>query len=212
MAPVISIVVRDEFEDKKALKKTLMQLAVFTHFEYTTVKSNKTILTVKCKNDECPWRLYASNMQDGVRFSIRTFEDEHTCYGLNSIGNQQASATFVASLINEKVQQNPDLKPCQIKKDIQTEYGVEISYQVAFRAKDLATAEINGSHESGYQALPKYCRDLEETNPGSVISFELLEDHRFRRVFTSLHAAIEGFQFCRLLLGIDGAHIRTKYQ
>ena len=79
MAPETTLALGDEFQDKKSLKDTLIQFAVFNYFEFTTVKSNKSCLTVKCKNEECPWRLYASKMDDGIHFSIRTFDDEHTC-------------------------------------------------------------------------------------------------------------------------------------
>jgi hypothetical protein len=203
----------DVFESKEALKEALHQYAVFNHFEFATQKSNKTSLIIVCKEGSCPWRLYASTIQESSHFAIRTFANTHTCFGLNSLGNRQASASFIASVIKQKVQQAPELKPCQIVRDLQTEIGLEINYHKAYKAKDQARAKINGSEEAGYRALPQYCTDLEVTNPGSVISFcTIPNDNRFHRIFISLAASIFGFSHCRPLLGLDGCHIKTKYQ
>src|SRR5579859_7691027 len=73
------------------------------------------------------------------------------------------------------------------------------------------TVPMNHS-ESAYLSLPKYCQDLEANNPNSTVILEKAEDYKFLRVFICYGASAMGFDHCRPLLGIDGTHLKHKYQ
>ncbi|RVW93927.1 hypothetical protein CK203_028168 [Vitis vinifera] len=56
-------------------------------------------------------------------------------------------------------------------------YGVQISYDKAWRAKELALGSIRGSPEESYNTLPSYCYVLEQKNPvdGTFLKAKYLE-------------------------------------
>ena len=95
------------------------------------------------------------------------------------------------------------------------EFGIIISYSKANCAKSTALAKINSSDEDAYCALPKYCEDLARNNPGSTVVLESTSDEggpRFQRMFVSYSASAIGFGYCQPVLGLDRAHLKTKYK
>ena len=51
--------------------------------------------------------------------------------------------------------------------------GVKITYySTAYRAKERANEINNGTHDAAYQALPKYCQDIIDSNPKSIAILE----------------------------------------
>jgi len=82
-----------------------------------------------------------------------------------------------------------------------------------YRAKERALNLINGSHEDAYNCLPKYCQEIERSNPGSTVKLEIdPATGRFKRLFICFAASAIGFAFCHPLLGLDGTHLKHKYQ
>ena len=122
------------------------------------------------------------------------------------------SASVIAEKIREKLVSQPEYRPTDIVKDMQTQFGVQVDYFKAWRAKEDALLEINGTHEAAYSLLPKYCSDLEQANLGSILSLEHTEDNKFKRIFVSFGASRQGFTHCRPLFSLDGTHLKSKYQ
>ena len=124
--------------------------------------------------------------------------------------------TFLSPSIGQwilpTVQQQPRYRPSNIVLDVQRELGVEITYSKAFRAKEFALEAIYGTHEEVYKAMPKYTVSLEETNPNSIIRLDITAENQFERVFICYGVCAIGFAHCRPLLGLDGTHIKTRYQ
>jgi hypothetical protein len=127
-------------------------------------------------------------------------------------GHKQATARYLGQWILPTVQQQPRYRPSNIVLDVQRELGIEITYSKAFRAKEFALEEIYGTHEDAYKAMPKYSASIEETNPNSIIRLDVTAENRFQRVFICYGACAVGFAHCRPLLGLDGTHIKTRYQ
>jgi hypothetical protein len=107
-------------------------------------------------------------------------------------------------------------RPKNIRMDIRREHGVEVSYAMAHRAKEDAMQRINGSHETAFSELPKYCADLIQANPGTTAIVKCkTEDgdvQRFHCMFVSYPASGFGFSHCRPVLGLDGTHLKSKYR
>ena len=207
------------FKSKAELKMALQTLATRNCFEYTSTKSDKSRLTVKCLAEGCPWRLHASKV--GVTatgtggFQIKTIGSDHNCLGIQHLGHHQASAKFVSVRIQGKIRDHSSYRPKEIQQDIRRELGINIPYWTANRAKGEALAEINGSDEDAYHALPKYCEDLRRNNPGSTVILESTPQEdgpHFRRMFVCYSASAIGFVYCRPVLGLDGTHLKTKYK
>ena len=104
-----------------------------------------------------------------------------------------------------------------------------VGYWQAYRGKQNALDDLNGIPEEGYAKLPEYCEKLHETNSGTFIALKQISDDlrehyyyilettpsgsgaKFRRLFISYKATIDGFIHCRPLLGLDRTHLPAKY-
>ena len=60
--------------------------------------------------------------------------------------------------------------------------------------------------------MPKYSASLEETNPNSITRLDVMAEDQFQCVFICYGACAVSFAHCRPLLGLDGTHIKTRYQ
>ncbi|XP_073033919.1 uncharacterized protein [Primulina eburnea] len=74
--------------------------------------------------------------------------------------------------------------------------------------------DIHGTYKGCYDRLRWYCRAVKETNLGSVAECEIdIETNKFKRLFICLHACVVGFVTgCRLLIFLDGTHIKNKFK
>ena len=163
--------------------------------------------------ENCPQRLYVASVGgSGNLFRIKTYTANHSCTGILHAGHKQATMQFIADWILSKVKDHPRYRPTQIVQDVKRELRVEITYSKALRAKELVLEAIHSSFEDAYQAMPKYCADIEKTNPGSLTKLDISFENRFRRVFIAYGASCSGFAHCRPLLGLDGTHLKTRYQ
>ena len=200
-----------EFNSSEALKQACREFAVQNNFEYDTKKSSKSIYTIVCKSTNCPWRLYASAVRGTSSFRIKTFNSEHSCYGINHPGNKQANAAFVGAQVAEKLKDQPKYKPSDIVNDMKLKYGVEVTYSKAFWAKEHASKILHRTLEDAYKALPKYCQDLESVNPNTTAVVERTSENKSQLLFICHGTSATGFTHCHPLLGLDGTHLKNKY-
>src|SRR5438552_19117021 len=127
------------------------------------------------------------------------------------VTHTQAGAALISSLIQPRLKDHPNYSPNEIKKDARRDAFVNVSYSTAWRAKEKAMSNINGSYEDAYAQLPKLCLDLMEVNPGSTIILDRSAANNFRRLFICYAASANGFGDCRPVLGLDGTHLKSKY-
>ena len=200
------------FDDLTLLKSTCCAWAMKNVFEFDTPRSSPTRYEIVCRAQGCPWRLYASSIGGSKAFRVNAFNGDHTCTGLTHAGHKNATAKFVCDWILPKVRQQPHYRPSHLVKDMKTEFAVEITYSKALRAKELALEAIYGKHEDAYRAMPQYCFNIEQSNPGSTVHLDITSENQFRRVFICYAASAIGFSHCLPLLGIDGTHLKTRYQ
>ncbi|XP_020270947.1 uncharacterized protein LOC109846132 [Asparagus officinalis] len=122
--------------------------------------------------------------------SIKNFESTHTCgqHGANA-DNSRASRKFIASQIQIVLKARQDLRVVDIKNDMLSNFGIKINYSKAW-----------------YESM------VHATNTGSRVVIDA-DDRRFRRLFISYNACIEGFiAGCRPLLFLDGTFIKDRYK
>ncbi|GAB4830477.1 hypothetical protein Ancab_040688 [Ancistrocladus abbreviatus] len=205
--------VGQEFPDVKSCRRALRDTAIALHFEIQTVKSDKTRFTARCASEGCPWRIHAAKLPGVTTFTIRTLNDNHTCGGITHLGHQQASVQWVANSVEQQLKENPNCKPKEILEEIHRAHGITLSYKQAWRGKERIMAAVRGSFEEGYRLLPRYCDQIQRTNPGSIATvYGNPLDNCFQRLFVSFQASIHGFlNGCRPLLGLDRAVLKSKY-
>src|SRR5579859_4026856 len=103
-------------------------------FEFKVMYANKSCYTICCKAEGCHWHLRASTVAKTSLYCIKTYQTEHSCFGLNHPSHSQVSHTFIAKQIAEQVKDQPSYRPKDIVKDVQRDLGVKISYTKIGRA------------------------------------------------------------------------------
>ncbi|XP_022899554.1 uncharacterized protein LOC111412920 [Olea europaea var. sylvestris] len=104
-------------------------------------------------------------------------------------------------------------RPTDIINDIRREYGVVMSYQKAWKAKECALEDLMGSTEESYAKLARYCHNMVRTNSDSTFFIETDGQNRFKYFFMALGQCIRGFRNAmRPLIPVDGTTLRARYK
>ncbi|XP_062143820.1 uncharacterized protein LOC133851413 [Alnus glutinosa] len=205
--------VDQRFNSFSEFREALHKYSIAHGFAYRYKKNDSHRVTVKCKSQGCPWRIYASRLSTTQLICIKKMNTQHTCEGAAVKAGYRATRGWVGSIIKEKLKVSPNYKPKDIADDIKREYGIQLNYSQAWRAKEIAREQLQGSYKEAYNLLPFFCERIKETNPGSVATFTTKDDSSFHRLFVSFHASISGFQQgCRPLLFLDSTPLNSKYQ
>lgn len=205
--------VGQRFNSVHEFRESLRKYAIAHQFAFRYKKNDSHRVTVKCKAEGCPWRIHASRLSTTQLICIKKMNPTHTCEGAVATTGHQATRSWVASIIKEKLKVFPNYKPKDIVNDIKQEYGIQLNYFQAWRGKEIAKEQLQGSYKEAYNQLPFFCEKIMETNPGSMATFTTKEDSSFHRLFVSFHASLYGFQQgCRPLLFLDSIPLKSKYQ
>lgn len=205
--------VDQRFNSFSEFREALHKYSIAHGFAYRYKKNDSHRVTVKCKSQGCPWRIYASRLSTTQLICIKKMHTVHTCEGAAVKAGYRATRGWVGSIIKEKLKVSPNYKPKDIADDIKREYGIQLNYSQAWRAKEIAREQLQGSYKEAYSQLPYFCEKIKETNPGSFATFTTKEDSSFHRLFIAFHASVSGFQQgCRPLLFLDSYPLNSKYQ
>ncbi|PHT41440.1 hypothetical protein CQW23_20294 [Capsicum baccatum] len=205
--------VGQRFNSVHEFRETLRKYAIANQFAFKYKKNDSHRVTVKCKAEGCPWRIHASRLSTTQLICVKKMNPTHTCEGAVLTNGYQATRSWVASIVKEKLKVFPNYKPKDIVTDIQKEFGIQLNYFQAWRGKEIAKEQLQGSYKEAYSQLPIFCEKVMETNPGSLATFTTKDDSSFHRLFVSFHASLYGFeQGCRPLLFLDSIFLKSKYQ
>lgn len=205
--------VGQRFSGVREFREALRKYAIAHQFAFRYKKNDSHRVTVKCKAEGCPWRIHASRLSTTQLICIKKMNPTHTCEGDLLKSGHQPTRSWVASIIKEKLKLCPNYKPKDIVNDVKQEFGIELNYFQAWRGKEIAKEQLQGSYKEAYSLLPFLCDRIMETNPGSLAAFTTKEDSSFHRLFISFHATLCGFvQGCRPLLFLDSIALKSKYQ
>ncbi|XP_050233361.1 uncharacterized protein LOC126681850 [Mercurialis annua] len=201
-----------KYKDKNTLKTILSIYAINNHFQFRSYKSCKIGYIAICNDSGCEWKLRASRNKKSSVFIVRKFNNVHTCkVGERMADKRQATYDLVGNFIKDKYSNFKTVyTPADIIRDMKKEYGVELSYQTAWRSKERGLELTRGHPADSYKLLPSYLHALKTTNPGSVAELETRED-RFLYVFISLNASIKGWGFCKPIIVVDGTFLKAAY-
>ncbi|XP_073310473.1 uncharacterized protein [Primulina huaijiensis] len=205
--------VGQRFSSVNEFRDALRKYAIAHQFAFKYKKNDGNRVTVKCKSEGCPWRIHASRLATTPLICIKKMNSTHTCEGSVLRTGYQATRSWIAGIVKEKLKVYPNYKPKDIVNDIKEEYGIELNYFQAWRGKETAKEQLQGSYKEAYSQLPSLCKKIMETNPGSLATFSTREDSSFHRLFISFDASLHGFERgCRSLLFLDSIFLKSKYQ
>ncbi|CAA3004504.1 FAR1-RELATED SEQUENCE 5-like [Olea europaea subsp. europaea] len=206
--------VKNIYPSKEVLKKQLGMLAIRNHFQFKVKRSTRRVLHVVCVDPKCKWTVRATKLERNDRFVVKRYDASHTCSPETVQGDhRQASSCVVGECVKRKYQLRScsSIKPHDIINEMRQTYGVTITYERAWRARECALESLRGSYEEAYYLLAKYTYMLNKMNPGSVVALETEENNKFKYFFMCLAASIQGWQNCRPVILVDGNFLKLKY-
>ena len=138
-----------------------------------------------CIDMKCNWWLHATKLSGSTFFRIKKYIEGHTCSSdVLQKEHRQASSWLIGQCIKSKFEEADRVyRPNEIKQDMKLEFGINISYDKAWRARESALNSIRGSHEGSYATLPLYCAMLEMKNPSIVTHIEIDGTNHFKYFF-----------------------------
>ncbi|KAH9694855.1 SWIM-type domain-containing protein [Citrus sinensis] len=185
------------FAEKNELILELRKVALREKFDFKIAWSTTTRFEAHCSSESCNWRLRATRGSDehNVHWVVRRVDNAHTCSNeVLPSGLRQVRSRVVGHLIADKfIQDKRIYTPNDIRADMQQEYGVQLTYQQAYRAKEVGLEIVRG-------------------NP-AVTHLQRDGDDNFLYYFVALGSSIKGFtQYIRPVIAVDGTHLKGLYR
>ncbi|XP_020270877.1 uncharacterized protein LOC109846064 [Asparagus officinalis] len=120
---------------------------------------------------------------------------------------------FESLLISYSMEKFPNISfELSKDEDILNMIGYHRSMGLNTLTMTVTERDEGPTHAIGTKTELKYKMKVTETNPGSVFSIEQ-EERRFKRLFVSYGACIQGFlKGCRPLLFLDGTFLKDRYK
>lgn len=199
-------------EFRKALAMYSMQM----DFQYKLLRNDQKRVTAECKfkpKNGCQWRIHASEDASDKAFYIRKYDRTHSCsmLGSTSRGNR-ISASIIVDLVADDIRAMPSMTPVQVRSMVKKNYGLDITYTLAWKATDKSRSLIFGDHSKSFSLLKPYIEEADRTNRGSYFDLDIDDENRFRRCFFAFAASLDGFKHCRPMLMVDGTFLKGKHK
>ncbi|KAK4393350.1 hypothetical protein Sango_1805800 [Sesamum angolense] len=103
-------------------------------------------------------------------------------------------------------------------ENVKDQTGYDVSYQKAWYSLKMAREIVYVTWESSVQKLPAYLGAIQKYNPGTIVEWKhkgfqaSTGKYVMGYVFWAFKPCIDGFQFCRNVISVDGTHLYTKYK
>ncbi|KAH9679310.1 SWIM-type domain-containing protein [Citrus sinensis] len=205
------------FAEKNEFILQLRKVAFRDKFDFKIARSTTTRFEAHCCSESCKWRIRATRCsnEQNIPWVVKRIDNVHTCHNEVLVdGRHQVRSQVVGHIIAEKyIQDKRIYTPNDIRADMQQEYGVQLTYQQAYRAREVGLEIVRGNPAESYNLLPKYSHVLTTANEGTVTHLEQDGDGNFLYYFVALGSSIKGFmQYIRLVIAVDGTHLKGLYR
>ncbi|KAH0713111.1 hypothetical protein KY289_009070 [Solanum tuberosum] len=209
----LSVDVKQVYKDKSVLAEVMKHYAFVNKFTFNVKRSSSTCYYLVCPSKNCTWFLKSPSLNQSRLFKIRKYCGTHTCSVRERIyARRQRITDVVAILVLDKfIDTKKIYTPRAIADDMLKLHGVTLSYMQAWRSKEKAVKMLQGDPTESYARIPTYFYILDKHYPGSVLSLEKIEDNRFLFAFVALEASIRGWEYCKPVVVVDGAHLKCSY-
>lgn len=141
-------------------RRALIKFSVQMGFEFVFLKNGPKRVSAACKmrNEKCcPWRILAVEDETDRSFSISSYERNHTCASaFGNVSRKRVNHHIISDIVVEDIRSMPTLTPVQVQAAVKKNYGLDISYCVAWKAMDRGRSLVFGDHTSSYSILPVY--------------------------------------------------------
>jgi len=178
--------------------------------------SSPSKYSLKCRATGCTFYVHAYVPKNEIHW-VASIMLNHSCT-LQNLGkrHRNLTASLIANELYSEIIEKRDMECSFIQRSVCRQFKYDITYQKAWRAKQIALEKRWGSYEASYCNLPRVLDILKERNPGTYTAFKESvyngQANVFRRVFLSLGPCIESFKHCRPVLCVDGTFLTGKYK
>lgn len=207
------------FPDKEAFKLHMSLYAITNKFRFLTKKSEPGKMLLACSGVSCSWRVYAAKVVDSPCFQIRTINAAHTCtVNERWAFRDHATSNVVGGLVRHRygTGEAGGPTPGVVRDIMMNDHSVPISYWKAWKSREFAMEQGTGNADASYLGLPAYLTQLATANPGTIVSLETTPTpdgaQRFKYLFLSYGASVQGYQFMKNVVIIDGTHLKGKFR
>lgn len=199
------------FASAEAFRQSMFKYAIAHKFNYKFMRNCRQRIAVQCTASGCPFQICVRGSLHRDLVVVKNFKGEHVHdEGDESeqfkLDNRKLRASMLAQVIEGKIRVSPDYSPHDIMKDLESEFGVKLTYTQSWRARERVRIMVQGKPDDQYKLLPWMCEAICRANPGSTAICEL-DGYRFKRLFVAYGACVNGFKYCRPLLFLGGTHL-----
>ncbi|KAK2395024.1 hypothetical protein QL285_056790 [Trifolium repens] len=205
-----------EFTSLKDFRFAIRDHNVRNGYDIKFVKNEGDRVRVKC-NRGCPYYVLCSQVGQSSTFAIKT-EDrfiKHTC--IKSLTNKAANSKWVSTHVVNQMHTSQKVRIKDIIQLMRTNFSLIITPSTAWKAKQYASAIIEGDADRQYGMLRRYAEELFRVSKRNTVKIGV------DRPIPSIHPRFSSFYFCfegckkgftngcRPFIGVDGCHLKTKY-
>ncbi|XP_024163890.1 uncharacterized protein LOC112170833 [Rosa chinensis] len=180
-----------EFRDK------LRKYAIEVGFSFVFIRNDWDRIHAVCSNwgtEGCEWNVRGYVLPANGCFIIGELDNVHSCKSfVRKQKHELLGSKIVKTCIEDDISYNLSLKPRKIISKFKSAYRFDISYKVAWKAKQKAREMIYGSEADSFNMLTWYREAV-------------------FRLFLAYAGCIQGFEFCLPVLYVDGTFGKSVYK
>ncbi|WMV23703.1 hypothetical protein MTR67_017088 [Solanum verrucosum] len=203
------------FKNLEEAKRVVSYYSIARKVDLRVDKSDSVRVRYKCIVG-CPFVCPISEVKKGQVFEIKTLQTKHTCS--EAFKNRRATQQALAHYFKKKVQNDPKCKVNEMRKIVDDNFKLNISYSKMKRVKRLVLEKLDGSYVDDFNKLESYAQELRDNNPGTDviinISKEALLEHgqrKFLGMYICIQALKSGWRAgLRPFIGLDDTFLKGK--
>ncbi|KAL0220158.1 hypothetical protein RCL1_000013 [Eukaryota sp. TZLM3-RCL] len=197
----------DQFLGESQLDaKTFMHVyAVKTEKEIFCSQSDSYRLDFDCSDVKCKFHVHSTTSNGTKMFIVRTFRDH--CDHCEALQKDRVPEPALGRLLSDLLRDEKKLSPTTIFNDLDKQMSISSVSRACMKAQEL----FLGTLKSSYSFVLPYIEKWIENNPGTVGIVDV-DCSFFKHCFVALGASINGFNFTKKVIALDGTHLKTSFK
>ncbi|KAL7257447.1 hypothetical protein ACSBR1_003694 [Camellia fascicularis] len=172
-----------------AFHLVLSKYAIECGFDFKFVKNDSVRVTIVCtlrEQKRCTWLIHRRVQTCNGYFYLKRLNNLHNCGVVVCTGkNSRLNSELVCNVIGDQLHNKPLTRPTDVVFDLKKEYGLNVSYYIAWLGVEKAKDEVYDDYHY---------------NPESYVNLDFEQStSQFKRFFILFKSCIDGFNHIRPL-------------
>jgi len=212
------------FPNKEATLVAIKQYHITKGFKFVVVESKTDRYVARCidYNNGCQWRLRASFSKIRDTWEIKKIEAPHTCLSTTlSDDHVNLDSNQIAIVVVNSIKANSFIPVKSLITKIKSGYGYSVTYKKKHGWQNKRRLPWNSAigtnpiiiSQDGCRRFKKVSlRQLSNiTRPFVIGDVQDNSCNIFERVFWAFKPCIDGFNYCKSIVQVDGTFLTGKY-